>query len=362
MIFPYDALKLDSQNGPQQLPGMNCSGLWRYSDEKSAPLMLYTLTEKVATKTVTLDEQTLPDTRNDRVKNWSRTFSYHLQTLWLFTQSDLKSMIYPNIIFSLACQLSRTDLAPGHNRNLINIFSQIPYVFVWLWFNLLLFNLANQRLPLSIKEDSINKPWRPIPSGRIDATRARVLIFVMMSVVLLVSLALGAATPALALMALTWAYNDLGGADDSFIIRNVLNALGMSVYSSGAIIIGSGSRSGLTLTATHWVAFIGLVVATTVHVQDMSDQKGDAVNKRKTLPLVIGDGFARWIIAGAVVGWSLAAPTFWKLGVAGYTPTATVGMIIAFRILWLRHVSADKTTWTYWCIWMVSLYLLPLWL
>lgn len=357
MIFLYDMLKFDSQNGLQQLPGM-----WRSSDKKSALLMLNTLTEKIATKTVALDEQIPSDIVNNRVKSWPRIFFYHMKTLWLFTQSDLKSMIYPNIIFSLACQLSRTDLAPGHNGNLIDIFSQIPYVFVWLWLNLLLFNLANQRLPLSIKEDSINKPWRPIPSGRINATRARFLVLVMMSVVLLISFALEAATLALALMALTWAYNDLGGADNSFIIRNVLNALGMSIYSSGAIIIGSGSRSGLTVTATHWVAFIGLVVVTTVHVQDMRDQRGDAINKRKTLPLVIGDGFARWIIAGAISGWSLAAPSFWKLGMAGYTPTVVIGAIIAFRILWLRNVNADKTTWTCWCVWMVSLYILPLWL
>ena len=184
----------------------------------------------------------------------------------------------------------------------------------------------------------------------------------MMLLVLPISLALGVATPALALMALTWAYNDLGGADNSFIVRNVLNALGMSVYSSGALIVGSGSSSGLTITATRWVAFIGLVAATTVHVQDMRDQKGDAANNRKTLPLIIGDGFARWTIAGAIVGWSLAAPMFWKPSITGYTPTIVIGAVIVFRILWLRNVSADKTTWTYWCMWMVSLYLLPLWL
>lgn len=298
----------------------------------------------------------------NRVKNWIGIFFYHLETLWLFTKSDLKSMIYPNVIFSLACQLSRADLAPGHKGNLIDIFSQIPYVFIWLWTNLLLFSLANQRLPSSIKEDSINKPWRPIPSGRIDATGARTLIFVMMSVVLLISFALGAATTALALMVITWAYNDLGGSDNSVIVRNVLNALGMSIYISGAVIVGDGSRSGLTVTATHWVAFIGFVFVTTVHVQDFRDQKGDAVKNRKTLPLVIGDGLARWIIAGTIIGWSLAAPTFWKLGIAGYMLTTATGMIVGFRILWLRNTSADETTWTYWCVWIMTLYLLPLWL
>ena len=322
--------------------------------EKQKPPGMYTSIEKAA-------EGSKSPTSN-RSNIWLYNLLYHLNTLWLFTQSDLKSMIYPNIILSVVCGVSRADLSPGQSTDLTYIISNIPYVFAWLWLNLLLFNLANQRLPSSIMEDSINKPWRPIPSGRIGANQARILLFIMIPLVLLVSVALGTVTQALALMALTWTYNDLAGADNSFVMRNLLNALGMSVFSAGAIIVARGSPPGLTEATTQWVAFIGLVVATTVHVQDMKDQEGDAVRERRTLPLVMGDGFARWTIAGFVMGWSLAAPTFWSVSVLGYVLTVAIGATITFRILWLRKVEADKDTWTCWCLWMVSLYLLPLWL
>lgn len=350
MMISNGPPRFDGQDGFQTLSGISQPSPSQSPDEKSALFMMCTPTEGGATKDATLDEKTLHDGIDSQPKNWPRTCLYHMRTLWLFTQSDMKSMIYPNIILGLSCRVSRRDLALGHDENLIDIFGQIPYIFVWLWFNLLLFNLANQRLPSSIMEDSINKPWRPIPSGRIDANRANILVCAVIPVVLLVSVALGATIPALALMALTLAYNDLGGADKSFVTRNLLNAFGMSIYSSGAIIVASGNRSGLTVTATQWVAFLGLVVATTIHVQDMKDQEGDAIRERKTLPLVMGDRFARWAISGTIMGWSLATPTFWRVGVEGYLPTAIVGVTITFRILWLRNVEADKKTWAFWCL------------
>lgn len=361
MTILKGALKFDGQDQFQQISGREKLGYLRSHDENSGPLIKRTWTKKGARKSFRIEKKELNEGNNEHPKDWPYKFLYHLRTLWLFTQSDLKSMIYPNIIFSLACIVSKADLAPDHNGHLIDILSQIPYVFVWLWLNLLLFNLANQRLPSSIMEDAINKPWRPIPSGRMDAKQVNILIFTMIPVVLIISTALGAAKPALALMALTWAYNDLGGANKSYITRNLLNAFGMSIYSAGAIIVASGSRSGLTVTATQWIAFIGLVVLTTIHVQDMKDQQGDAVCGRKTLPLVMGDSFARWTIAWAIMGWSLAAPTFWRLGLEGYVPTVVIGATITFRILRLRCLAADKTTWAFWCVWMVSLYLLPLW-
>ena len=308
-----------------------------------------------------MTEESKSSTSNQS-KIWLYKLLFHLNTLWLFTRNDLNSMIYPNIILSVVCGVSKTDLASGHSTDLTYTVSNIPYVFAWLWLNLLLFNLANQRLPSSIVEDSINKPWRPIPSGRINANQASIILLILMPLVLLVSVALSTATQALALMALTWAYNDLAGADMSFVTRNLLNAFGMSMFSAGAIIIARGSQLGLTEATTQWVAFIGLVEATTVHVQDMKDQEGDAMRERQTLPLAMGDGFARWTIAVFVMGWSLAAPTFWRVSMQGYLPTAAIGAIITFRILCLRSVEADKNTWTCWCVWMVALYLLPLWL
>lgn len=289
------------------------------------------------------------------------SFTFHLKTLWLFTRSDLKSMIYPNIVFGLVTAMSGPALGQNRSPTLFVILSNVPYVFLWLWLNLLLFNIANQRLPASVLEDAVNKPWRPLPSERLDQKQARLLLLIAIPMVFLSSIYLGATFQVLLLLALTWMYNDLGGADDSFILRNIINALGMACYSSGAAIVACGKECALTPVVYQWIGLIGLVISTTLQIQDMSDQEGDAVRGRTTLPLLLGDGFARWTIGGAVMGWSMSAPAFWTRRIAAYVPPLAIGSILAFRILVLRNVKADQNTWKMWCIWMVSLYLLPLW-
>ncbi|MCJ1263531.1 hypothetical protein MMC22_003401 [Lobaria immixta] len=287
--------------------------------------------------------------------------TFHLKTLWLFTRSDLKSMIYPNIVFGLVTAMSGPTLRKNQSPNPLVILSNVPYVFLWLWLNLLLFNIANQRLPASILEDAINKPWRPLPSARLDPNQARLLLLIVVPVVFLSSIYLGATVQVLLLLALTWMYNDLGGADDYFIVRNIINALGMACYSSGATTVACGSECELTPVGYQWIGLVGLVVTTTLQIQDMSDQEGDTARGRTTLPLLLGDGFARWTIGGAVMGWSVSVPGFWKTSFAAYVLPFVIGSILAFRVLVLRNVKEDQKTWKMWCIWIGSLYLLPLW-
>ena len=302
-----------------------------------------------------------PDTESVRqaVNLFFSNLQYQLRTLWLFTKSDIKSMIYPNLVFSVACSASNSSLGSLKDRTLTELLCRLPYVLAWLWLNLLLFNLENQRLPSSIVEDSVNKPWRPLPSRRLDAKQARNLMFTAIPAVVLLSYALGVTRQALGLIALTWAYNDFGGADRNFVERNLINALGMSLYSSGAVAIASGND--LTWQSLRWITLVGAVVGTTVHVQDIKDQEGDATRQRKTLPLVMGDGFARRTLSPTILIWSFIAPSFWRLHFVGYIPSVIIGGTMSVRLLHSRSVEADKGTWTLWCIWMVSLYLLPIW-
>ena len=286
---------------------------------------------------------------------------FHLKTLWLFTRSDLKSMIYPNIIFGLASGMSGPAITTNPNPDVMVVLLRIPHVALWLWLNLLLFNVANQRLPSSVIEDSINKPWRPLPSERLNPQQARVLLLWVMPTVLACSLFLGATTEVLLLMCLTWMYNDLGGGDENFFIRNIINAFGMSFYGSGAISIACGNGHNITTAGYQWIALLGVIIVTTLQVQDMSDQEGDAVRGRKTLPLVYGDRFARWTVGVGVMGWSFGAPLFWSVSVEAYVVPVIIGGVLTLRMLLLRTVEADKRTWKVWCLWMVSLYLLPLW-
>ncbi|OAK97443.1 hypothetical protein IQ06DRAFT_358884 [Phaeosphaeriaceae sp. SRC1lsM3a] len=141
--------------------------------------------------------------------------------------------------------------------------------------NALLFVIANQRLPDSIVEDRVNKAWRPIPAGQLTANQARRMLLVVIPLVFVGCLCLGGMVETVAMMVQTWMYNDLGGADEMYIVRNIINALGFKCYSSGSTYVAAGIHT-LTAQAYKWIAIVGAIVFTTLSMQDLPDVKGDA--------------------------------------------------------------------------------------
>ena len=267
----------------------------------------------------------------------------------------------PETAFAIFSALSGPLMTTNQSPDLLTILGRLPQVILWNWLNLLIFDIANQRLPNSILEDSVNKPWRAIPAKRLTATEARRILLAVIPIVFVATLYLGGMEETVAMMVLTWMYNDLGGADESYIVRNIINAFGFMCYSSGATRVAAGyGQTSLTEVSFQWIAIVGLVVFTTLQMQDMSDQEGDAARGRGTAPLVLGDGVARWTIAVPVMLWSVICPTFWALSWTGFIGPLALGGILAARVLLLRSVPADKITWKLWCYWTISLYLLPL--
>lgn len=238
--------------------------------------------------------------------------------------------------------------------------SRIPKIILWNWLNLFLFDVNNQSQPASVLEDSVNKPWRSIPSKRLTAEQAQHLLLLIIPIVFLATLYLGGTREAVTLMVMTWMYNDLGGADVSFVTRNMLNAFGYMCYSSGSMLVAVGyGQHQLNTTADWWLAIIGAIIFTTLQMQDMPDVEGDAARNRKTIPLVYGDCVARWSIAVPVIAWSFICPAFWGMNPFGYITPVAVGFGFVVRLLTLRSVSADSVTWKAWCVWMTTIYLIP---
>ena len=107
-----------------------------------------------------------------------RVSAYHLYTLLLFTWSDLKTTTFPDSTFGLLTAIATIDNDVSlDSRDAIGAtptraLHRIPLVLIWVWVNQLVFNIGNQQRPESIAEDSINKPWRPMPSKRLSATQA----------------------------------------------------------------------------------------------------------------------------------------------------------------------------------------------
>lgn len=245
--------------------------------------------------------------------------------------------------------------------HLLDIMYRLPMVALWNWLNLLVFDLANQRLPNSIIEDRINKAWRPIPQNRLTPLEARhLLLFVIPFNFAIFYFFLGSVRDSAGLTILGWMYNDLSGADEHYIIRNLINAGGFIFHASGATLVAAGSDVQLTHQGEIWVGIIGAIIFSTLQTQDLQDMEGDAERGRGTLPLMHGETVGRWSVAIPVTVWSIFGPWFWGLDILGYLPTVLVGGILAFRVLSLRTLEADKGTWRIWCFWIILVYLLPL--
>ncbi|KAF7136823.1 hypothetical protein CNMCM5793_006341 [Aspergillus hiratsukae] len=280
--------------------------------------------------------------------------------LWLFTESDFATFVFPDTAFGIFAALSGKSMTTNPTPDLLAILSKVPKVLLWNWLNLLIFDLANQRHPESVIEDTINKPWRPVPSGRMTVAQTRRLLLLSVPFVLIVNYFLGAWEETALLFSLTWMYNDLGGGDEEFVTRNLIIAIAFSQYNKGAMRVASGCGFDVPPNAWQWLAITSGVIGTTMHVQDMKDQEGDRAKGRRTAPLVIGDGAARWTIAIPTAFWSIACPAFWGLGPLGYALPVSIGFFIVFRILALRSFIADKRTWWLWTFWTAIIWMLPL--
>jgi 4-hydroxybenzoate polyprenyltransferase len=287
--------------------------------------------------------------------------AYHAITLWLFTFNDLKTMVFPSTAFALSNGLAayQAGTASSNTNGPLDFLGRIPIILLWAWINLLAFTVNNQRHVSALEEDRMNKPWRPMPAGRLTGAQARNLGLVAYPIAFAASILLGGGTGQSASLALFgYIYNDLKGGDVNWLLRNILNACGFTCFASGALEVALQSHTKAGMIP--WLFIIGAVVCTTVHTQDMYDQPGDSAAGRKTIPLVIGDGPARWSIAVTVAAWSGLAAMYWGSGAVGYFGPVTLGLWVGLRSLVKRSVEEDKTTFRIYNAWLVSIYVLPL--
>lgn len=287
--------------------------------------------------------------------------AHSLYTLWLFTKSDVVTFVLPNTVFGIFGALSGllTNTTTIH-PNTHQILSRLPHVIAFNWLNLLIFDIANQRLPAAIAEDLVNKPWRPLPRKRITPAAAQTLLLLTIPVVLLAVYGLGAGPESALLVALTWMYNDLGGGDRDYWVRNGIIASAFAVYNAGSLKLAVGDESTISSSGLKWIAMISGVIFTTMHAQDLKDQAGDQQRGRQTVPLVLGDAVARWTIVVSLVFWAVFCPTFWGMGANGFLLSGGVAALVIVRMLGWRDAKADSRSWKLWACWTATLYTLPL--
>ncbi|KAI1415789.1 UbiA prenyltransferase family [Hypoxylon sp. FL1857] len=270
--------------------------------------------------------------------------------------------MFPQSIFGLmtayaACLLHQPPIGHG---TLSWFFVRYPLALFWTWSNLLPFNIFNQLSEEAIEEDRINKPWRPLPSGIIKREQALVLMLKHYIFTVIASIGIGGLRQSFSLVLLgTW-YNAGGGADRSFIIRNIINAAGILSFASGAMEVALGTPLLMTRPSVQWLCILASVIFSTIQTQDLYDTEGDSYRNRKTMPLVIGDSLTRWWTAFMVLAFSVLCPAYWSLGWHVFVLPMFLGGLVAMRTLSYRTAEADKRTFQIWNAWLVSIYSLPL--
>lgn len=286
---------------------------------------------------------------------------YHIYTLYLFTCNNISDIIIPSLLFASLSASVASKFSLGPDQDLTSILVSVPKMLLWSWSNLLIFNLSNQRSAASIKEDLVNKPWRPLPSGRLAPGDASRLFHCWRPTVLLISLRLGGLAPSVSIILLSYVYDERGAALNP-ITKNLINGLGIGSYFAGpfevvtrrSILSGNGG-------AALWLLLIMAAIVTTSHAQDLRDQEGDMAAGRETLPNMVGDMNARLLAMAGIIGWTCVAASYWGLGWIKGGTLGIAGILMAGNMLLNKTREGDMLTWRLFPLWMLSLFLMPVW-
>ncbi|KAH7097285.1 UbiA prenyltransferase family-domain-containing protein [Auriculariales sp. MPI-PUGE-AT-0066] len=292
--------------------------------------------------------------------------AYHFRTLILFTCRDFKSVVLPSTVFAIACIVARDDMISSPaSSSAIAIGLRLPAMLIWSWLNILVLTVSNQSLPSSIIEDQLNRPWRPIPAGRISPQEARYLLIAAVLATLFIShlLGLGIVAISVALFFLSWAYNETYFGNESILGRSFLTATGAMCYNWGAVVIlADVSATQLSHRGFMWLFIAWCIVITTFHATDIPDMEGDAARGRRTVPLVFGDTIGRTSVSLSMAFWTAFCPVI--AGTPGLRIMKLLPASLALLTGTLFHMQrghkTDKRAWTLCCLWITAMNLTPL--
>lgn len=289
-----------------------------------------------------------------------RSLLYHLNTLYLFTKCDFKTFVYPQttlgLIIAIACSQPISSTAGPSNYAIL---ARLPLAVAWVWMNLLVGCISNQSQPGSTEEDKLNKPWRPLAANRLSHSEARFLFYLSTVATLLLTSFIGGTKESMLVMALISLYNDFGMAD-AVISRNFINAAAYTMFGLGtATVLTHGLPCSLTTQGYLWLAILAAVIMTTVHCQDLPDQEGDQLKGRRTVPLILGDDVARYLVAGPMIAWTIFALGFWGTKFAGSVMVFAIAGVVVKRLM-IGDKEGYRKTFKLYNLWLIALYLLPL--
>ncbi|KAL1740176.1 hypothetical protein HDZ31DRAFT_77070 [Schizophyllum fasciatum] len=251
-----------------------------------------------------------------------------LYTIYLFSKSNVTGVLLPALAMAFAL-VGAPDIADFFEG------------FLWLESHLLAFEIMNQ--VTGVEEDKLEKPHRrPIPSGRIAQSQARILYICVIMAALAMSARHGIA----------WVTVIFTGA--------------ITVYNEGRLACFWYFKPlpPRTLWAISYLALIFFTTgirrkphASQGHAQDFRDREGD---DRRTLALILPQRFARWSLSALIVAWAAAACRFWAPPLPFSMLVCALAGATALSFLTDDSRQTDKRSYCVYNLWLVSCNALPL--
>ncbi|KAI0759410.1 UbiA prenyltransferase family-domain-containing protein [Trametes elegans] len=271
--------------------------------------------------------------------------SVHIYTILLFTISDIKTVLFPVSAFAYATAPSRSV------AHLLQSTS-------WVWVHQLMCNVSNQAR--SRTEDAANKPWRPLPAGRMSEPQAVRLrwITVIMCLGLSASYGTELVLVTFALVFTTIVYDELG-LSGHYLGKSFCNIGGYASLEVGATKIMAGTPHDLDHVSITAVCVSGLLIFTTIQAQDFADVEGDCAFGRVTFPIYAPE-MSRLATLVSVTGWSAALCWFWDVGPTCTALFTALGTCVAVRFYCLRLACDDKRTYVLYNIWLAVANIIPM--
>lgn len=247
--------------------------------------------------------------------------SRELDLFFAFSWRDWSATIIAGSLWAVGAVLSAPISPPV-------LLYRFPRLVIWLSLYVYSFNLWNQIIGVS--EDRLNKPDRPIPSGKVTPAGARRRAIV----VVVAFLAIGMISPEVIVETICWIITTSWGcwasAANHWLGKNgVMMSIGTWALLSGAW----KCLASYTPQTQGYILAFSLWTGTMTNIQDMRDVAGDRAIGRKTMPIVYGDIAARRIIT--FLGIPLGLLMLWLGSVLATAPaTLTLAhILLGYRVM-----------------------------
>ncbi|PPR07483.1 hypothetical protein CVT26_013453 [Gymnopilus dilepis] len=252
-----------------------------------------------------------------------------------FSWRDWSTTIIPGSIFSIGAMRQGTHL----HSNPLTLLANYTFLVFWLTPYIYFFNLSNQIT--GVDEDQINKPDRPIPSGKVTLAGAKVRWSAALAAFLGIALYETSILPETLCWIATVAFLCLTEAGNHWFGKN---CVAMTAGTWALLSTSWKAIAPATSQSERYVVAIAVWSGLLTHIQDLRDIKGDTAVGRKTLPLVVGDGQCRFIITFAMV--PLGLSVLWAGDVLQIAPALVVGVhaFLGWRIMHAKGPRYDHKT------------------